>query len=699
MPKQRLLRILLCLVFVCLGGQGVAAQDPEEGFTPYDWYTANLWLSVPGEWEMPLETSQPGRLMLTLKPRLDDEQDPFFTAPETPIITLTRYLNAGNTQSDLRLRLSEAFQLEGLVLTDFVTVNLLMAEGLQVQGTSLDGQRVGLGQAVNLDGDILLVLGVGPVSQQAEIAAVIAGLFVESAALMGLTDTVIIPSEGETLEYGVLWHSGPLVHEDLPLIDLSALAAGPENSLYSFERYRGLARFDTLTGHLTAFFPNEDILDTFSLSVDSAGRVYVADPLCMCIALLASADSGWALMAEDVFHAGSPVYLAVGQNDILYATNHSPQGEVTVYALQGQQVLNSYPLPESVTDQPLLATHDGVLYLLTSDHSVYVLENDTLSVLFSLQSVTQDSMVDFAPLGDGLFAVVTLSEGVLVVTEMGEIVARPGRLVPGFPLPGEFVWPTGIVAGKDGTLYIVDSDQRSAMLTAFSPDVQPGRIGEEKLQLDQPVQGTLDRVASQQTWTYEGQAGQEITLTAVNLSATSEVDVALRLLAPDGATLAENDNHDGDVLFGLNDAQISSFTLPTHGHYIIVVEHRSGEGAYGLGITETRPFTLTPEGVTLEGQLSESVPVQRWALEASAGQWLTLTQTAQSDTLDPLLRVWGPGGDLIAENDNAEAATLGLNAQIVNLNLPESGRYIIETGRFDGNGAYTLTVIPVSAPE
>lgn len=696
MLKKGLLRILLCLIFAGFTG-ALLAQDTADTI-PYHWYSGDLWLSYPAMWEPPLESSQPSRLILTLKPVFDDEQDPYFNGPDTPVVTVVRLFDAGSTQADLRLYLTAALQDEGLVTTEFEPIALMIYDGLQVQGTSLEGQRFGVGQAVTLDKDVLLVLGVGPAQAQAQITQVIADLFAESAELMGLTDESFVDSVADDLHYGVVWHSANFSADGQSLIDLSALALGPEGQLYSFERYRGLAQFDMLTGAQTGFFPNEDILDTFSLAVDAAGRVYVADPLCMCVMVKAADADSWVTRLDDVFHAGSPVYIALGPNDTLYATNHSPHGEVSIYSLQGEQVLNSYSLPESVTDQPLLAVHDGTLYALTNENRMLVLENNALNLLFSLESVTQAAVTDFAPLGDGLFAVVTASEGVLVVSDVGEVVARVGRLVPGFPLPGEFVWPTGIMLGPDGTLYIVDSDGRSATLTAFSTSAPPDRVGDEHLQLNQPVQGALDRVASQQTWTYEGRAGQEITLSAVDLGSVSAVDVALRLLGPDGTTLAENDNHTGTTLFGLNDAQITDFTLPVDGHYIIVVEHRSGEGAYGLGITETQPFSLVPEGVILEGRLSDSIPAQRWALDAAAGQLLTLTLTAQTESLDPFLRVIGPDGAVVAENDNAEDSTLGLNAQLVEISLPETGRYIIEASRFDGSGAYTLSVLPVSAP-
>lgn len=696
MPKQQLMRVLLCLALICLSGLTVNAQETDE-FTPYDWYTANLWLSYPAAWEFPLETSQPGRLTLILKPHFDDTQDPQFTATDTPAITLTRLSNVGSTQADLRLRLSEAFQAEGIVPTDFVPIELLLNTGLQVQGISLDGQYFALGQAVNLEGDILMVVGLGPVNQQGTITEILNRLFVDSIAMMGWEDAAFSPGDEAALSYGVLWHSANLHHEGQVLMDLSGLASGPDGSLYSFERYRGLAHFDGESGELLSFSPNEDILDTFSLAVNTGGQVYVADPLCLCIMLKAEGDT-WFRILEDVFHAGSPVYIAIDKDDTLYATNHSPQGQISIYALQGEQVLNSYTLPETVTDQPLLAVYEGALYVLTNENEVLILQNGTLEVVFSLAGVTRDLVIDFAPLGEGLFAIITASEGVLVVAERGEVIARPGRLVPGFPLPGEFVWPTGISAAPDGTLYIVDSGGNASTLTAFSTNALPDRIGDENLQLDQPVQGTLDRLASQQTWTYAGTAEQEITLSAVDLGGLGEVDVALRLLAPDGVELAYNDNHEGGSLFGLNDAQIANFVLPTNGHYIIVVEHRSGEGTYGLGITETRAFNLSPEGITLEGWLSDSVPVQRWTLDAAAGQALTITLTAKFESLDPLVRVTGPTGMIIAENDNAEDMSLGLNAQIVNLTLPETGRYVIEASRFDGNGDYVLEVLPSNTP-
>lgn len=49
-------------------------------------------------------------------------------------------------------------------------------------------------------------------------------------------------------------------------------------------------------------------------------------------------------------------------------------------------------------------------------------------------------------------------------------------------------------------------------------------------------------------------------------------------------------------------------------------------------------------------------------------------------------------GNLIAENDDADDVSLGVDSQLLDIRLPINGLYTIEAIRFDGEGSYTLTV-------
>src|SRR5205085_4873050 len=103
-------------------------------------------------------------------------------------------------------------------------------------------------------------------------------------------------------------------------------------------------------------------------------------------------------------------------------------------------------------------------------------------------------------------------------------------------------------------------------IRAFNTHGTADCFGGTSLSVGVPVLGTLSESAPQQNWTFDGTAGQQVTFSAVDQSINDaslyNVDLALRLLAPDGSELAYNDDQLGTDLFGVYDSEISAFTLP-----------------------------------------------------------------------------------------------------------------------------------------
>jgi hypothetical protein len=216
--------------------------------------------------------------------------------------------------------------------------------------------------------------------------------------------------------------------------------------------------------------------------------------------------------------------------------------------------------------------------------------------------------------------------------------------------------------------------------------------------LDVPVQGAVNEVIPQQRWTFNAIGGQQVTINAVEVVHDGGLDVALRLLAPDGSEEAYNDDQLGVDLYSIYDAQIPLHTLESSGAYTVVVEWVQGEGAYSLGINTARPFELSSDSVTrLEGSLRDALPTQRWTFTGRAGQVFTITMQAEpGSTLDPLLRLLAPNGELVVWNDDAADPALGVNAQLSRAALPADGTYVIEASRYEGEGAYTLVIVAMT---
>jgi hypothetical protein len=77
-----------------------------------------------------------------------------------------------------------------------------------------------------------------------------------------------------------------------------------------------------------------------------------------------------------------------------------------------------------------------------------------------------------------------------------------------------------------------------------------------------------------------------------------------------------------------------------------------------------------------------------WMFRGTAGDDYQIDVKALSNNLDPVLYLYGPGGALIAQNDDRDSDTL--DAQI-KVELPEDGNYTIVVTEFDNSdGRYEL---------
>ncbi len=128
-------------------------------------------------------------------------------------------------------------------------------------------------------------------------------------------------------------------------------------------------------------------------------------------------------------------------------------------------------------------------------------------------------------------------------------------------------------------------------------------------------------------------------------------------------------------------------------------------GGYASNDSSTVPYAdKTPQPINLNvpvaGTISDSNVFDVYALQGSAGQTVTISMAANSTTLDTKLFLISPSGVQVAENDDANAATITGNrsdALIANYTLQETGVYLIVATRFatiyGGTiGGYTLTV-------
>lgn len=203
-------------------------------------------------------------------------------------------------------------------------------------------------------------------------------------------------------------------------------------------------------------------------------------------------------------------------------------------------------------------------------------------------------------------------------------------------------------------------------------------------------EGRLEAATPARAWVLFARAGER--LIAEVTAPPSGLDPFLRLIGPDGATLATDDNGGG----GLN-ARIANVIVPADGFYAFVVSASplgaNKQGDFRLLVMRGQPGAAyqggVQGGVTVAGVLNTERTLQEWHFTAPDGgpQVVAIQVGAGGAAFRGRILLVSDDGTLIAA-----AAGTRLEAT-----LPTAGRYRILIG--GGAGAYRLTVESVQRPE
>lgn len=181
----------------------------------------------------------------------------------------------------------------------------------------------------------------------------------------------------------------------------------------------------------------------------------------------------------------------------------------------------------------------------------------------------------------------------------------------------------------------------------------------------------------------------------------SALDPVLELLDPAGDLLAYSD----DIAPGQPDAAFDDILLTAGGTYTLIARsfgNRSG-GEYLLTARRTPLPALPPArsialNSAVEGQIPAAGPADRWAFDGKAGQVVSIAvDQAPLSSLDPLVELIGPAGDMLAYSDDEGG---GKNSLISGFTLPATGTYTIVARAWGGitGGAYMLTLSEGEGP-
>lgn len=208
----------------------------------------------------------------------------------------------------------------------------------------------------------------------------------------------------------------------------------------------------------------------------------------------------------------------------------------------------------------------------------------------------------------------------------------------------------------------------------------------ERLEFGQVREGALEIDGDTHEFAFFGNIDMVVTISFSRMDENATFDPYLRVQAPDGTVIAEND----DVSVATIDSVITGLTLTSAGVYTIIAGSVTGIGTgdyligVGLGVTiaDVERATIGPDApqtATLEFYGARD----RWSIGLQAGDVISIAvNRVDSDTFDPMVELVAPGGASIAFDDDGGGEK---NALISNLTIEQTGLYIIHVASF-GNG-------------
>lgn len=216
------------------------------------------------------------------------------------------------------------------------------------------------------------------------------------------------------------------------------------------------------------------------------------------------------------------------------------------------------------------------------------------------------------------------------------------------------------------------------------------------LELDTPTTVTI---GDSPAWlSYEGKAGDVITLSTMTAITDTAPDTTLEILYPDGHRFDYVDDMvfaDGTVK---SDAVLENITLPIDGVYRIRVDSFNGVSEGDVNILLTQPSTsynvISADTLTIvSGEIDDALT---YTLDVSADDTVTIVARDVSGTLDPMLWVYDADSKLLAFNDDHLSGDLSLDvfdAQIRDLLIDTDMQLtVVVTDYLGRNGTVELII-------
>ncbi len=291
-------------------------------------------------------------------------------------------------------------------------------------------------------------------------------------------------------------------------------------------------------------------------------------------------------------------------------------------------------------------------------------------------------------------------------------VSAEGTLRCAVPQDGMYTLLVSRVGGPLGTargffrlsLSGVDPAAAERLGVNSQPQYRPGDL----LPYGVVLNGEINETAPRQSYRFQGQQGDRVTILMEALDAT--LDPLLLLVAPDGSVTARDNDSAGNL-----NALIGPILLTQAGEYTVVAT-RLGEasgtsrGRYELslsgvpviqpeireGQTGADPLTALPlaPGQTVSGSISDAQVAVFYVFEGRAGVTVQVDMVRLGGDLDAFLALLDPNQALVATDDDSAGRQ---NARLV-YTVPVDGRYYVVATRFEiiegtTSGDYLLSLV------
>lgn len=238
-----------------------------------------------------------------------------------------------------------------------------------------------------------------------------------------------------------------------------------------------------------------------------------------------------------------------------------------------------------------------------------------------------------------------------------------------------------------------------------TPETDP-LLPSSRIEIGRSLIGTFDHDGQEHRYTFLGYAQDRITFGLSRLDANATFDPIIRLQAPSGDIIAENDNHTDSP-----DALVINFQLPATGVYTLYAGSANGLGTGNYLIAVGEGFVLrdVEQGTAIHNEpivteLAAYGVRDVWLAEVTAGDSISVSVEAWDDSdFDPMVEVVSPSGITLGFDDDSGANN---NAILIGIPTPETGLYRIHVAAYNHTtiGTYRLwwqrdSAIPTPLPK